>query len=63
MSVLGAELTTALLAALTCSTVLLCVAGWAVGRGGRLTTRERVVSTVVAGMFGIVFIILKTLLH
>ena len=63
MSVLGAELTTALLAALTCSTVLLCVAGWAVGRGGRLTTHERVVSTVVAGMFGIVFIILKTLLH
>ena len=63
MSVLGAELTTAVLAALTCSTVLLCVAGWAVGRDGRLTTRERVVSTVVAGMFGIVFVLLKTLLH
>jgi hypothetical protein len=63
MSVLGAELTTAVIAALTCSTVLLCVAGWAVGRDGRLTTRERVVSTLVAGMFGIVFILLKTLLH
>ena len=62
-SVFGAELTTAVLAALTCSTLLLCVAGWAVGRDGRLTTRERVVSTVVAGMFGVVFIFLKTFLH
>ena len=63
MSVLGAELSTAVLAALACSTVLLCVAGWAVGRDGRLSTSERLVSTVVAGMFGIVFILLKTLLH
>ena len=63
MSVLGAELSTAVHAALACSTVLLCVAGWAVGRDGRLSTSERVVSTVVAGMFGIVFILLKTLLH
>ncbi|GAA4406982.1 hypothetical protein GCM10023168_22530 [Fodinibacter luteus] len=63
MSVFGAELVTAVLAALTCSTVLLCVAGWAVGRDGRLSPRERVVSTVVAGMFGVVFILLKTLLH
>ena len=63
MSILGAELVTAVLAALVCSTVLLCVAGWAVGRGGRLSSSERVASTVVAGMFGVVFILLKTLLH
>jgi drug/metabolite transporter (DMT)-like permease len=63
LSVLGAELVTAVLAALVCSTLLLCVAGWAVGRHGRLTPRERVVSTVVAGMFGVVFIVLKTFLH
>ena len=63
LSVLGAELVTAVLAALVCSTLLLCVAGWAVGRHGRLTPRERVASTVVAGMFGVVFILLKTLLH
>ena len=53
----------AVLSALVCSTVLLCVAGWAVGRDGRLSTRERVASTVVAGMFGVVFIVLKALLH
>ncbi len=63
MSVLGAEVSTAVLGALICSTVLLCIAGWAMGRGGRLTTRERVVSASVAGMFGILFIVLKTLLH
>jgi hypothetical protein len=63
MSALGAQLTTAVLAALGCSTALLCVAGWAVGRHGRLSTAERVASSAVAGMFGIVFILLKTLLH
>lgn len=63
LSVLGAELLTAILAALACSTVLLCVAGWAVGRDGRLTTRERVVSSAIAGMFGLLFIVLKTVLH
>ncbi|HET6967758.1 MAG TPA: hypothetical protein VFI44_05750 [Ornithinibacter sp.] len=62
-SILGAELVTAVLAALVCSTVLLCVAGWAVGRGGRLSPGERLASTVVAGMFGLVFILLKALLH
>jgi hypothetical protein len=43
--------------------VLLCVAGWAMGRGGRLTTRERAISAGVAGMFGIFFILLKMQLH
>lgn len=63
MSAFGARLSTAILAALACSTVLLCVAGWAVGRDGRLTTRERLVSCAVAGMFGLFFIALKTWTH
>jgi hypothetical protein len=63
MSLLGADVSTAVLGALVCSTVLLCVAGWAMGRGGRLSTRERVVSAAVAGMFGVVFIVLKMQLH
>ena len=62
-TVLGSELFTAVLAALICSTALLCVAGWAVGRHGRLSTGERIVSAIVAGMFGVFFIALKTLLH
>ena len=41
MSVLGADLSTAVFGALICSTLLLCVAGWAIGRGGRLSTGER----------------------
>jgi hypothetical protein len=63
MSLFGAQLATAILSALVCSTVLLCVAGYAIGRGGRLSTRERVASAAVAGMFGGLFIVLKTLLH
>ena len=63
MTFLGAEVRTAVLGALVCSTILLCVAGWSIGRGGRLTGRERLASTLVAGMFGALFIILKTQLH
>ena len=63
LSVLGAEVGTAVLGALVCSTLLLGIAGWAMGRGGRLTTRERIVSACVAGMFGLFFIALKTFLH
>ena len=63
MSVLGADLGTAVIGALLCSTLLLCVAGWAIGRGGGLSTRERLVSTLVAGMFGLFFVLLKTQLH
>ena len=43
--------------------MLLTVAGWSIGRGGRLSTGERVVSTLVAGGFGALFILLKTFLH
>jgi hypothetical protein len=63
MAFLGAEVRPAVLGALVCSTILLCVAGWSIGRGGRLTGRERLASTLVAGMFGALFIILKTQLH
>ena len=63
MTLLGAEVGTAVIAALVCSTVLLCLAGWSIGRRGRLSARERVISTMVAGMFGALFVVLKTLLH
>jgi hypothetical protein len=63
LSLLGVGLFRAVLSALVCSTVLLCIAGWAMGRNGQLTTRERVVSTVVAGLFGMMLIALKSTLH
>ncbi|GAA2156573.1 hypothetical protein GCM10009844_44940 [Nocardioides koreensis] len=60
---LGTGLDSAILAALVCSTVLLCLAGWQMGRSGQLTGLERVASAAVAGAFGLVMIALKTLLH
>lgn len=60
---LGRPLDTAVLIALSSSTVLLCLAGWEMGRHGNLSTAERVGVTVIAGMFGILLIGLKTLLH
>jgi hypothetical protein len=60
---LGARLSTALLAGLTCSTLLLGIAGWEVGREGKLSIRERLVSAAVAAAFGGVMIVLKMLLH
>ena len=62
-SLLGTKKSTAVLDALIASTVLLCLAGWAVGRDGRLRTGERVVSALVAGTFGFAMILLKTSLH
>jgi hypothetical protein len=59
----GARPETAELAALACSTLLLCVAGWRMGANGRLTNAERLTSTVTAGAFGGVLVVLKTLLH
>jgi hypothetical protein len=59
----GTRLVTAEILSLCCSTLLLCVAGWRIGAGGRLTRGERVVSTLVAGAFGAALILLKTLLH
>jgi hypothetical protein len=63
LTLLGVELYGAVLSALVCSTVLLCIAGWAMGRNGHLTRWERVASTVVAGLFGLVMIALKSQLH
>jgi hypothetical protein len=63
MRLAGARLETAEFAALGCTTALLCVAGWRMGAAGRLSTAERVVSTVIAGGFGAAMILLKTLLH
>jgi hypothetical protein len=60
---LGADLDAAVLAALACSTLLLCIAGWEIGRHGHLTTPERIASAVTAGLFGALFIVLKTVLH
>jgi hypothetical protein len=60
---LGAQLSTALLAGLSCSTLLLGVAGWEVGREGKLTLWERLASAGVAAAFGGVMIVLKMLLH
>ncbi|BCY11363.1 hypothetical protein [Actinoplanes sp. L3-i22] len=59
----GAPLLTAEIVSLSVSTLLLCVAGWRIGAGGRLSTAERIVSTLVAGTFGVALILLKTLLH
>jgi hypothetical protein len=61
--VLGAELSVAILWALTCSTLLLGLAGWEAGRDGRLTGPERVVSAATAAAFGGAMIALKVLLH
>ncbi len=60
---LGASLGAALLAGLSCSTLILGIAGWEVGRDGKLTTRERLASAAVAAAFGGVMIVLKMLLH
>jgi hypothetical protein len=63
LGLLGTEYRTAVLAALGTSTALLALAGWAIGRGGRMSTRERLVSAGVAGLFGLVAITFKTLVH
>ncbi|GIE47149.1 hypothetical protein Ani05nite_06830 [Amorphoplanes nipponensis] len=60
---LGTTLRTAVLAALGCSTVLLCLAGWRIGRYGRLSALEKVLSSAIAGLFGITMIALKAWLH
>jgi len=57
----GAGMNLAILCALITSTLLLGLAGWRMGE--RLTSAERAVSTLVAGTFGAVMIVLKILLH
>jgi hypothetical protein len=60
---LGADLTVAILSALSCSTVLLAVAGWEIGRNGTLSPGERLASAATAAAFGVALILLKMLLH
>jgi hypothetical protein len=59
----GAGLTAAILSALICSTVLLAIAGWEIGRDGKLSRGERVASAATAATFGVALIVLKMLLH
>ncbi|MGI5237744.1 hypothetical protein [Dactylosporangium sp. CA-139066] len=63
LDLLGVGQYPAVLAALGCSTGLLCLAGWEIGGRGRLSAAERVVSTVVAGSFGVALVVLKAALH
>jgi hypothetical protein len=57
----GAGMNLAILCALIAGTLLLCLAGWRMGE--RLKPAERLVSTLVAGTFGVGMIMLKILLH
>jgi positive regulator of sigma E activity len=63
MALLGADLSVAVLAALGCSTLLLALAGWEMGRRGRLRPLERAASAGVAALFGLSMVALKALLH
>ena len=60
---LGRNISTAVVWALALSTLLLCLAGWEVGRDGKLTGWERLASAIVAGVFGVGLILLKAVLH
>jgi len=60
---LGTTVSTAVLAALICATVLLSAAGWRVGRQAGLTRRSRLLSAMCSGAFGGAMILLKSLLH
>lgn len=59
----GVGVTSAVYSALGCSTLLLCIAGWEIGHGTRLSLLERTMLIVVAGGFGGLMIALKALLH
>jgi hypothetical protein len=60
---LGASLSTSTLAALVCSTAVLSVAGWRVGSEAQLRPLSRLFAAAGAGAFGLVMIVLKSLLH
>jgi hypothetical protein len=60
---LGAGVSGSVLAGLVCSSVLLCIAGWEIGRHGQLSLGERLVYATVAGLFGVGMIAMKALLH
>ena len=60
---LGASLFASTLAALLCSTAVLCAAGWKVGSAAQLRPLPRMFAAAAAGAFGFVMIALKSLLH
>ena len=62
-ALVGATVASAVFAGLVCSTILLCLAGWEIGRGTRLSVLERTALTLIAGGFGGLMILLKALLH
>jgi len=59
----GVGLAVAVDTALTCGVLLLCLAGWEIGRDGRLAVPQRLASAATAGGFGILMAALKALLH
>jgi hypothetical protein len=59
----AADLSRSVLSALACSTVLLCLVGWRVGREAQLGVVERLLSAAFASAIGIVMIVLKTTLR
>jgi hypothetical protein len=59
----GTDLATAVFAGLACSTLLLCVAGWEIGRGTDLSVLERTALIIIAGAFGGLMVALKAVLH
>jgi hypothetical protein len=63
VDLLGADLTTSVLAGLICSTLLLFLAGLQIGADGRLSGMARVGSGIAASAFGLVMIALKVALH
>ncbi|MER7006041.1 hypothetical protein ABT297_23780 [Dactylosporangium sp. NPDC000555] len=63
LRLMGIDLYLAVIWALVCSTLLLCLAGWDVGRRGQLTGPERLASAAATGMFGVMMILLKVVLH
>ncbi len=63
LGLLGAEYTTAVFVALGMNTALLALAGWTVGRNGRMSTPERLMSAAVAALFGLLTIAFKALVH
>jgi hypothetical protein len=60
---IGADLSGSVLSALVCSTVLLSLVGWRVGREAQLGLSQRLLSAGFAGAIGVVMISLKTSLH
>lgn len=60
---LGVDITKAVIAALGCSTALLCYMGWRVGGQAELALGKRLVSSAIAGAFGLLMIVLKARLH